>query len=124
MNPTLHDQEIVIYQRNADEYRAGDVIVFSRPDGREFVKRIIAVAGDTVNLSEGKVYVNGREYRIPGIEGVTERIAGNIENPYRVSDHHVYVLGDNRENSEDSRSFGAVDLSDVRGKIKWYMGKL
>ena len=96
MYPTLHSGDRVIYNRRTADYKAGDVIVLKRPDGEEFVKRIVAVAGDTVNIQNGKVYVNGEEE----------------------------ILGDNREVSEDSRMFGAVSLDDVKGKIVWYMGKL
>ena len=50
--------------------------------------------------------------------------AGDVEYPVTVQDDQVFVLGDNREVSEDSRMFGAVSLDDVKGKIVWYMGKL
>ena len=57
MYPTLHDTDIVAYSRLGKEYKPGDVIVFKRSDGEEFVKRVVAVAGDTVNIQLGKVYV-------------------------------------------------------------------
>ena len=50
--------------------------------------------------------------------------AGDVKYPVTVQDDQVFVLGDNREVSEDSRMFGAVSLDDVKGKIVWYMGKL
>ena len=50
MYPTLHSGDRVIYNRRTADYKAGDVIVLKRPDGEEFVKRIVAVAGDTVNI--------------------------------------------------------------------------
>ena len=54
MYPTLHSGDRVIYNRRTADYKAGDVIVLKRPDGEEFVKRIVAVAGDTVNIQNGK----------------------------------------------------------------------
>lgn len=101
------------------------VIVLKRPDGEEFVKRIVAVAGDTVNIQNGKVYVNGEEKKLDGPVGETKASdEGDVEYPVTVQDDQVFVLGDNREVSEDSRMFGAVSLDDVKGKIVWYMGKL
>ena len=125
MYPTLHSGDRVIYNRRTSDNKAGDVIVLKRPDGEEFVKRIVAVAGDTVNIQNGKVYVNGVEEKLDGPVGETKASEeGDVEYPVTVQDNQVFVLGDNREVSEDSRMFGAVSLDDVKGKIVWYMGKL
>lgn len=125
MYPTLHDGDRVIYNRRNADYKAGDVIVLKRPDGEEFVKRIVAVAGDTVNIQNGKLYVNGEEEKLDGPIGQTKASdEGDVEYPVTVEDNQVFVLGDNREVSEDSRMFGAVSLDDVKGKIVWYMGRL
>lgn len=125
MYPTLHSGDRVIYNRRTADYKAGDVIVLKRPDGEEFVKRIVAIAGDTVNIQNGKVYVNGEEEKLDGPVGETKASdEGDVEYPVTVQDDQVFVLGDNREVSEDSRMFGAVSLDDVKGKIVWYMGKL
>ena len=59
MYPTLHDKDIVIYNRRCKEYKAGDIVAIARPSGEDYVKRVIAVAGDMVNIQDGKVYVNG-----------------------------------------------------------------
>lgn len=56
MYPTLHDQDVVIYKRKNTEYRVGDVVAIKRPNGEEYVKCIVAVAGDTVNIQNGKIY--------------------------------------------------------------------
>lgn len=72
MYPTLHDKDIVAYFRLGKEYKPGDVIVLERPDGEEFVKRVVAVAGDTVNIQSGKVYVNGEEAKFKGTLGKTD----------------------------------------------------
>ena len=73
MYPTLHDKDIVIYNRRCKEYKAGDIVAIARPSGEDYVKRVIAVAGDTVNIQDGKVYVNGEEVRYDGEIGTTER---------------------------------------------------
>lgn len=124
MYPTLHDKDIVAYSRLGKEYKPGDVIVFKRSDGEEFVKRVVAVAGDTVNIQSGKVYVNGEEAKFKGTLGKTIRTGSCIEYPVVVEDKEVFVLGDNREVSEDSREFGAVKNNDIKGRIIWYLGRL
>ena len=125
MYPTLHNGERVVYNRRNADYKVGDVIVLKRPDGQEFVKRIVAVAGDTVNIQNGKLYVNGEEEKMDGPIGETKASdEGDVKYPLTVEDNQVFVLGDNREVSEDSRMFGAVSLDDVKGKITWYLGRL
>lgn len=101
------------------------MIVLKRPDGEEFVKRIVAVAGDTVNIQNGKLYVNGAEEKQEGTLGETLTEENNqVSYPLTVGDDQIFVLGDNREVSDDSRAFGVVDMDDVKGRIVWYMGRL
>ena len=94
-----------------------------RSSGEDYVKRVIAVAGDMVNIQDGKVYVNGEEVRYDGEIGTTEKKSSKITYPLRVGDKEVFVLGDNREVSRDSREIGTVKVSDIEGKIEWYMGR-
>ena len=117
MYPTLHDQDVVIYKRKNTEYRVGDVVAIKRPNGEEYVKRIVAVAGDTVNIQNGRIYVNGEEL-------VTNAKSDDITYPLVVDDKQVFVLGDNREISRDSREIGTVKIDDIKGRIVWYMGKI
>ena len=124
MYPTLHDKDTLIYQRSVEEYKVGDIVVVQRPDGEEFVKRVVGVAGDTVNIQEGKVYVNGKEQNLDGPVGETTIEKNEKPNPCRVGDNQVFVLGDNRLNSEDSRNFGPVNIDELRGRLIWYIGKL
>lgn len=123
MYPTLHDGDIVIYQRYNSEYRQGDIIAIKRPDGEEYVKRIVAVAGDTVNIQGGSVYVNGKKLELKTTLGETDAMSDEITYPLVVGDKEVFVLGDNREISKDSREIGTINLSDVKGKIIWYIGR-
>lgn len=123
MYPTLHNQNIVIYTRHNNEYKAGDIVAVDRANGDVYVKRIIAVAGDTVNIQQGKVYVNGEEVKTPQAVGTTEAKSDKIKYPLTVGDKEVFVLGDNREISRDSREIGTVKVKDLKGKIKWSIGK-
>lgn len=123
MYPTLHDKDIVIYKRHSVEYRQGDIVAIKRPNREEYVKRIIAVPGDTVNLQNGNIYVNGEKIVMKEALGKTEAKSDEITYPLTVEDKEYFVLGDNREVSRDSREIGTVKESDIKGKIIWYMGR-
>lgn len=94
--------------------RKGEVVVFQYPmdPTRDFIKRVVAVSGDTVEIRQGKVYVNGE--LLPEVASVlsdTESWA-----PHVVEPDTVWVLGDNRGNSDDSRYFGSVERTQIRGQ--------
>lgn len=82
-----------------------------------YIKRIIAVEGETVEIKEGEVYVNGEELQenyLP--EGTTTKIV--YYNNITVPEGHVYVMGDNRDQSVDSRTFGCIPVEKIEGKVK------
>ncbi|HJG31021.1 MAG TPA: signal peptidase I [Collinsella ihuae] len=104
----------------------GEIIVFSNPDSSSehdiLVKRVIATAGQTVDLIEGRVYVDGQQLDEPYTQGSSYPLASQAEGvqlsyPYTVPDGCVWVMGDNRENSADSRYFGPVEQSEVIGVV-------
>jgi signal peptidase I len=116
MVPTLTNGQFVMVNRL--EYKFGDpahgdVIVFHYPRDpeQEYIKRIIGLPGDTVSINNGDVYVNGQELNEPYIAATT-RTRGEWEVP----GGHFFVLGDNRNNSQDSRNFGFVSDENVIGK--------
>jgi signal peptidase I len=102
----------------------GDVVVFIFPEDRskDFIKRVIGIEGDLVEIRSKKVYINGRPLEDPHahFEGdPPERGALNIRDDYgprRVPENHIFVMGDNRDRSYDSRYWGFVDLTDVKGR--------
>lgn len=98
----------------------GDIVVFDVDwQSDPLVKRVIAVAGDTVLINnDGKVYVNGVALEEDYIQGITYTTNGEVELSITVPEGHIFCLGDNRENSHDSRSadIGAIPLENVRGK--------
>jgi signal peptidase I len=116
MEPTLHNGEFIIVNKMA--YRLGkpslgDVIVFHPPRSpeQEYIKRIIGLPGDQVVISAGKVAVNGQKLDEPYI-AAPPRYEGN----WSVPEDSLFVLGDNRNNSQDSHSWGTVTLDAVVGK--------
>lgn len=100
----------------------GDIVVFHNPDASSdhdiLVKRVIATAGQTVDLQDGKVLVDGVALDEPYATGMsyplsTQSPGAEVSFPYTVPEGCVWVMGDNRENSADSRYFGAVPDSDL-----------
>ena len=83
-----------------------------------YVKRVIGMPGDVIDIKDGKVYVNGEVLDEPYYEGITGRTDPMAEFPFTVSEKCVYVLGDNRGGSKDSRSteLGEVPFGAVAGK--------
>ena len=119
MEPTLRATDRILVDKTAytDEMPAtGDVVVF-RPaaDERAYVKRVVAVPGQTVDVRNGRLTVDGREVIEPySPTRVTE--PGMMQLPVTVPDDHVFVLGDNRTGSEDSRDYGPLPAEDLAGR--------
>jgi signal peptidase I len=105
------------------EPQPGDIITFADPENsyRTLIKRVIATGGQTVDLIDGKVYVDGVELNEPYIQGLasyplTTAPGVTIAYPYTVPEGEVWVMGDNRTNSQDSRYFGSVSVESITGK--------
>lgn len=81
---------------------------------KRLVKRVIAVPGDEVNIKDGYVYVNGEKLNEPYVKG--ETFNQELTLPINVPANKLFVLGDNRTVSKDSRAFGLVDYNQVEGK--------
>lgn len=102
----------------------GDIIVFKYPEDptRDFIKRVVAVEGDTIEGRDKEIYVNGKKLIEPYVQHVDtvikQRNVDKRDNfgPLKVSTHSVFVMGDNRDQSYDSRFWGVVDMSMIKGK--------
>ena len=92
----------------------GDVIIFRFPrdESRDFVKRVVGIPGDTVEITRGQPLVNGQPLDEPYIKHRDSRTLS----PVVVPSGHYYVLGDNRRSSDDSRNWGTVPLENVIGR--------
>ena len=123
MEPTLHKGEAVVYSRLTSNYQCGDVVSVRIPSGEYYVKRLIAVEGDNIDLRNGKVYVNGELLDEPYTQGETLPQEDIVKYPYNLQQDQVFVMGDNREESMDSRSFGVVGERQIKGKLLVHIGK-
>ena len=130
MEPTIQVGDNVLAQKVTLELgidvEAGDIVVFENPDATSshdvLVKRVIAVGGQTVDLVDGVVYVDGvaldESYAQGSSYALSTQLAGvEVSYPYTVPEGCVWVMGDNRENSADSRYFGAVSCESLIGVV-------
>jgi signal peptidase I len=133
MEPTLiaGDRALV---RKSGRYtpERGDVIVFKCPTARSipWVKRVVALGGESVEMKGHYIYINGNKLECPpfqNIDFVPMLKFGAEGKPFRVPDDSVFVLGDNSGRSQDSRYFGAIPKSDLIGrayKIYWPLRRI
>lgn len=97
----------------------GDIVVFRYPGDRhlDFIKRVVAVGGDRVHVKKDRrVYINDELMIEPFTKYMGSRGVRKDFGPYIVPEDHVFVMGDNRDRSNDSRFWGPVPIRDVRGK--------
>ena len=116
MMPTLHNNDRVLVDKllyKIEGPHTGEVIVFRSPvvTSEDWIKRVIGLPGETVKIVGGQVYINGHLYTEPFIKLNYNYNYG----PVYVTKGHLFVLGDNRPNSYDSRYFGLLTESSVRG---------
>ena len=117
MSPTFLDGEIVStqkYEKGRTELHIDDVIVFRDNTGKYLIKRIVGLPGDTVQIIDGYLYRNGIKIE-DGFPLMKDR--GNTVVASTIEDGSVYVLGDNRNYSTDSRWIGQVPMESINGIV-------
>lgn len=116
-NTLVEDERLVIdkWSYYFSEPKRGNIVIINGPEyPARIVKRVIALPGEQIEIHDGLVYINGEQLREPYIKGIT--LAGQADFTFVVPEDKVFVMGDNREHSEDSRSFGPVALDSIEGK--------
>ena len=122
MFPTLHENDRVLVNKlsyDLHDVRRGDLVVFERPPGesntaiRDLIKRVVALPGETIAQCGDEVCVDGRPLDEPYLE--EDVVTSNLPR-FTVPEGTVFVMGDNRADSRDSRIFGPIDEDSIVGR--------
>ncbi|PRO65248.1 signal peptidase I [Alkalicoccus urumqiensis] len=125
MMPTLEDDSRMIINKVGymlDEPDRFDVVVFNAEEGKDYIKRIIGLPGEQIAYENNRLYINGMEMEEPFLQTAVDEIeTADFELPLLSADQvvpedHVFVMGDNRSNSRDSRQIGFVPVSEIVGE--------
>ncbi|MBQ9687461.1 MAG: signal peptidase I [Oscillospiraceae bacterium] len=117
MRPAISAGRPLLYLRLDRDCRRGELAYVTFPDGTRTVRRVIAVKGDTVDVRDGMVYINGLAERGSYSYTRTDPAANGPSYPLLLKEGEIFVLGDNREQAVDSRSFGALKRDAVLGRV-------
>ncbi len=121
MSPTLDNQEVLILNKakyRFTDVKRGDIIAFTYEDTKYLIKRVIGLPGDHISIIDNKVYINGRYYAEDYLKDVDTPDFDLQDLGYNeVPEGMYFVLGDNRDNSLDSRKIGLVSKEDIIGEI-------
>jgi len=116
MEPALQDGDVTIFYRLDKRYVASDTVVLEY-EGEKQIRRVVAVAGDVVDVTEEGVLINGSRVQEQGIYQDTLRYTDGVTFPITVLEGQIFVLGDNRTEAIDGRLYGAVNIDDTFGKV-------
>lgn len=109
MEPTFHDGDRLFMSKDVSKLQRFDIVYFRYPgdETKTYIKRIVGLPGDRIAIENGAVKINGEALAEPFIDSEYDQSAGNFSEKTIPADHY-YVLGDNRDNSSDSRYWGTV----------------
>jgi signal peptidase I len=97
------------------EPRHGDIVIINGPESDvRLIKRVIGLPGDVIDIHHGEVFLNGKSLQEPYVKGQT--FAAKVEVPFTVGAEQLFVMGDNREHSLDSRALGPIARSSIEGR--------
>lgn len=119
METTLHDKEVVLWGRNSfssKEPTRGEIVMVNYPGDpvhKKYVKRIVGLPGEKVEVKNGKVYINDKLIREDYLDSSVESTPDGL---WQIEKGRYFIMGDNRPNSNDSRFFGPVEKEFILGR--------
>lgn len=117
MQPAVCAGDLMLYYRLDKNLKSDDVVVFQK-EGIQYTGRIVAVPGDVVEITdESELMVNKSTVMEDNIFYTTPAYDSEVEYPLTLKEDQYFILCDNREGAKDSRSFGVVDTSEIKGKV-------
>jgi len=129
MMPTLHNYDRMIVNKLSytfGEPKRFDIVVFHAEEDKDYIKRVIGLPGDHIEYKNDTLFVNGKEYKEPYLEDYKKQVIdGPLTEPFTlqeltgqttVPEGHLFVMGDNRRYSKDSRHIGFIPIEKVVGK--------
>jgi len=116
MKPAIGDGDKILINKPLGDLKRGDIVVFYFPEdtSKSAVKRIIGLPGETLEIREGKIFINGQFLDEPYVDEKFNQIKAT-RNPVKIPDGHYFVIGDNRDNSYDSRGWGTLSKELIYG---------
>jgi signal peptidase I len=128
MMPTLHNGDRMIVSKLGEPERF-DIVVFHAPEQKDYIKRVIGLPGDKIQYKNDTLYVNGKAYKEPYLKEYKDQVSDgpltedfslkDIIDRETVPDGQIFVMGDNRRFSKDSRHIGTVPFEEVIGDTKF-----
>ena len=117
MQPAVCAGDLMLYYSLDKNLKSDDVVVFQK-EGIQYTGRIVAVPGDVVEITdESELMVNKNTVMEDNIFYTTPAYDSEVEYPLALKENQYFILCDNREGAKDSRSFGVVDTSEIKGKV-------
>ena len=121
MSPTINDGDRIFFSRTAGKIERGEIVLFRYPNDprKSFIKRIVALPGDTIRIDDsGGLYINDNLTAEPYLSADRHRTPRSL--PLQtLKENEYFVMGDNRDASNDSRSWGPVPRGLIYGKFLW-----
>lgn len=116
MAPSCKDGDVVLFDRTQKQYRAGDLVVFSK-DGEDQIRRIAAVPGELVEVTEEGLIVDGYVQLEKEITTETLPFENRISYPIELGEQEYFVLADQRDSAKDSRWYGSIQKEEIKGSV-------
>jgi signal peptidase I len=121
MEPTLHEGDRIIVTKQIEQLRRGDIVIFRYPadTSKSFIKRVVGLPGELIEITDGKVLVNGQDLQENYLDPQLNRFLYK-GTPSRIPAGTYYVMGDNRDNSNDSRFWGPLSKELIQSKVVFH----